>query len=69
MNGLWNIIDGWWGIFQFFFLVCLTYSIFVIFSCTLENIFRTTQRIVRSINIWIRGWPPVHLDADGDHKR
>jgi hypothetical protein len=23
-------------------------------------------RILRSINIAIRGWPPGHLDADGD---
>jgi len=25
--------------------------------------------IVRWPNIWFRGWPPEHLDADGDHKK
>jgi len=25
------------------------------------------NRILRSINIAIRGWPPAHLDAEGDH--
>lgn len=24
------------------------------------------NRILRSINIALRGWPPAHLDADGD---
>lgn len=24
------------------------------------------NRVIRCINILSRGWPPVHLDADGD---
>lgn len=30
--------------------------------------FRVFNRIMRTINIAIRGWPPTHLDADGDWK-
>lgn len=26
------------------------------------------KRVLRSINIAARGWPPAHLDADGDFK-
>lgn len=29
---------------------------------------RMTTRITRSRNIAARGWPPAHLDADGDWK-
>jgi hypothetical protein len=29
-------------------------------------IFNLVNRILRSINIALRGWPPEHLDADGD---
>ena len=29
-------------------------------------VFKLVNRILRSINIALRGWPPVHLDADGD---
>jgi hypothetical protein len=30
--------------------------------------FRLVNRLFRSINIAIRGWPPAHCDADGDFK-
>jgi hypothetical protein len=26
------------------------------------------SRVLRSINVAVRGWPPSHLDADGDWK-
>jgi hypothetical protein len=29
-------------------------------------VFRIINRVIRSINIIFRGWPPEHLDADGD---
>lgn len=29
-------------------------------------IFKIINRVIRSINIIFRGWPPPHLDADGD---
>jgi len=28
----------------------------------------TVSHVIRAINIGLRGWPPDHLDADGDHK-
>lgn len=33
-----------------------------------EVIVRSIVRVTRSINVAIRGWPPAHLDADGDWK-
>ena len=26
------------------------------------------NRPLRHVSIWLRGWPPPHIDADGDHK-
>lgn len=26
------------------------------------------NRLLRTINVCVRGWPPAHLDADGDWK-
>lgn len=31
-------------------------------------VFRCWNRYLRSRNIAARGWPPAHLDADGDFK-
>ena len=31
--------------------------------------FRLVNRAIRSRNIRERGWPPPHLDADGDFKK
>ncbi len=28
--------------------------------------FRLPNRILRTIKVLVRGWPPAHLDADGD---
>lgn len=30
--------------------------------------FRLLNRILRTIKVCVRGWPPAHLDADGDFK-
>lgn len=35
----------------------------------LTIVIRLPNRILRCINIVTRGWPPEHLDADGDWKR
>lgn len=48
--------------FLAFLVICSTYYILKIL------IFYIPNRIVRSINIIVRGWPPPHLDADGDWK-
>lgn len=26
------------------------------------------SRVMRTLNVVVRGWPPAHLDADGDWK-
>lgn len=31
-------------------------------------VFRLINRLLRTIKVCIRGWPPEHLDADGDFK-
>ena len=31
-------------------------------------IFRISNRFFRVLKVWVRGWPPPHLDADGDWK-
>jgi hypothetical protein len=31
-------------------------------------LFRLPVRILRAIVVLLRGWPPAHLDADGDWK-
>lgn len=30
-------------------------------------IVRLSQMLTRIILVWVRGWPPSYLDADGDH--
>lgn len=30
--------------------------------------YRIVNRLLRTIKVAIRGWPPAHLDADGDWK-
>jgi hypothetical protein len=43
------------------FLACL---LFVTFG----RLVNLCSRILRTINVALRGWPPTHLDADGDFK-
>jgi len=33
-----------------------------------ELTFKLWIRAVRCINVVVRGWPPAHIDADGDWK-
>lgn len=33
-----------------------------------ECLAKIASRMLRSLNVAIRGWPPSHLDADGDWK-
>jgi hypothetical protein len=54
--------DHWW----MFFWLCtwaliVAWRIFATCACF-------ANRVLRSINVALRGWPPVHLDADGDWK-
>jgi len=34
----------------------------------LNFVFRIINRLLRTIKVCIRGWPPAHIDADGDFK-
>jgi len=45
-----------------FFALCFTYGIARAVLWLLPN------RILRTIKVCVRGWPPSHLDADGDFK-
>lgn len=36
--------------------------------CFLQGAVILGNRVLRSINVALRGWPPAHLDADGDWK-
>jgi hypothetical protein len=42
----------------------ITASILVVIAADLAG--KIVVRMLRTINIIFRGWPPAHLDADGD---
>ena len=50
---------------HWFLAFVLALSLFNVIKLT----FLILNRLIRSINIALRGWPPSHLDADGDWKR
>jgi hypothetical protein len=43
-------------------LICATYYLLKAVLWLLPN------RILRTVKVAVRGWPPEHLDADGDWK-
>lgn len=43
-------------------------AVFIMFWIVASLLGTVFNRLLRSINIAIRGWPPAHLDADGDWK-
>lgn len=52
---------------HYFLTWCLLWLLWPI--VTLPSLaFRLINRTYRVINIAIRGWPPAHVDADGDWK-
>jgi hypothetical protein len=45
----------------------LTIALCLIAGSTITSVlFRLPNRIIRHLNIRKAGWPPAHLDADGD---
>lgn len=48
-----------------FFLVCL---LVLLVEVLLTRLFIVVNRFFRMTMVSIRGWPPSHLDADGDWK-
>lgn len=60
MAEMWNLFDEHW------FLAFLALVGFISLSHAL--LFRLPNRVLRTIKVMKRGWPPQHLDADGDFK-
>lgn len=54
------ILGGFWRFCGFTFLL------YMVLYFVVNGVLRVTARVLRSINIAARGWPPAHLDADGD---
>lgn len=46
----------------------LAFSAIVAAYCAFAMAIKLGSRILRTLNIAVRGWPPAHLDADGDWK-
>lgn len=42
-------------------------GIFAIGYVTLYFLIQAIIRLYRMVTVMVRGWPPAHLDADGDH--
>jgi len=38
----------------------------IVTVCILQLAGNLVIRVLRTVNIICRGWPPIHLDADGD---
>jgi len=52
-----------------FFIFIGSYSIIaMLLYFGVNGVLKITSRVIRMIVILFRGWPPNHLDADGDHK-
>jgi len=50
--------------------IIMAFPVFFILDAIQSNVFKILIGIrpLRTINILFRGWPPEHLDADGDFK-
>lgn len=46
----------------------LAWPVVVIAGALVNWPFRLMNRVLRTIKVAARGWPPSHLDADGDWK-
>lgn len=57
---VWQLVSGgYWLI-----------AIFVLIACVaiINSVERLWNRTMRTLRVSLRGWPPAHLDADGDWK-
>ena len=48
--------------------LCLLTTILLLGLSVTNGLAQTYNRYLRSCNIREKGWPPAHLDADGDFK-
>lgn len=46
----------------------LAFCVLWLIGCIAGVIFKIVNRILRTIRVARAGWPPPHLDADGDWK-
>lgn len=54
--------EHWWLAFWFaFWAMTFAYGALLVVN-------RSIIRVLRSIKVLCRGWPPAHIDADGDWK-
>ncbi len=52
--------SGFWQFIGVEIMIGITFQFFFNF------LFRVINRLIRHMNIRKKGWPPSHLDADGD---
>lgn len=45
------------------------FGAFMLLSIPFESIVRIVTLLIRGSNISKHGWPPTHLDADGDFRK
>lgn len=58
-----------WATVHWWLAFWLMFWALVVVAQLLSGLFvRLPNRLIRSANIRRAGWPPVHLDADGDFK-
>jgi len=53
---------------HYFLAWCALWLGWPAFSILNAVVFKLPNRLLRSIKVVLRGWPPAHLDADGDFK-
>lgn len=59
------LADHWFLVWCSLWLVWPAAWVPVALATLISNLF---VRVLRAIVVLIRGWPPAHLDADGDRK-
>lgn len=53
-----------------FWAFCGAYAILTVTLYYLVNgVIKLGSRLLRTVNVIFRGWPPNHLDADGDYHK
>ena len=45
-----------------------TIIVIVLIEGLVNGVFHTISRVIRHLNIRKHGWPPPHVDADGDFR-
>lgn len=61
---MWDFFDQHW-----FLAWCALWGVWpaaYVALILIGTVFRMWNRLMRAVNVAVRGWPPAHLDADGD---